>query len=106
MIINNKKVVANGSPEKLKKMLPGSGKMVTLVLDNSTKDLLEKIKKIKGVERVIAEGRTLNILTNNPNAIEIATKIHELGGYVNESKISKATMKEVFVFFTGKNPED
>ncbi len=106
LIINNKKVAASGSPEKLKKMLPGSGKMVTLVLDNSAKELLEKIRKIKGVDKVIAEGRTLNILANNPNAIEIANKIHELGGYVNESKISKATMKEVFVFFTGKNPEE
>jgi len=106
VIINNKKVVAIGSPERLKKMLPGSGKMVTLVLENSDKDLLEKIKRTKGIERVITEGRTLNILTMNPNAIEIANKVHEYGGYVNESKISKATMKEVFVFFTGKSPEE
>ena len=106
IIINNKKVVADGSPDKLKRMLPGSGKMVTLVLDNSDKDLLEKIRRTKGIERVIAEGRTLNILTNNPNAVEIANKVHEYGGYVNESKISKATMKEVFVFFTGRSPEE
>lgn len=106
VIINNKKIVAKGSPDKLKKMLPGSGKMVTLVLDNSDKDLLDKIKRTKGIERVIAEGRTLNILTNNPNAVEIANKVHEHGGYVNESKISKASMKEVFVFFTGRSPEE
>jgi len=106
VIINDKKIVARGSPDKLKKMLPGSGKMVTLVLDNSDRNLLDKIRKIKGVERLIAEGRTLNILTNNPNAVEIANKVHEYGGYVNESKISRASMKEVFVFFTGRSPEE
>ena len=106
VIIDNKKVVAKGTPEKLKKMLPGSGKMITLVLDNSDKDLLEKIRKTQGIEKIIAEGRTLNILMENPNAVEIANEIHKYGGYVNESKIAKATMKEVFVFFTGRKPEE
>ena len=106
MIITNKKIVAKGSPEKLKKMLPGFGKIVNIILDNSDKTLLGKINQIKGVKKVVTEGRTLNILMNNPNAVEIANEIHKHGGYVNESRISKATMKEVFVFFTGENPED
>jgi len=47
----------------------------------------------------------LRIITNEPNAIGLGQKIHEIGGVVNETKIERATMMEVFVYFTGKKPE-
>lgn len=49
----------------------------------------------------------MNILTNNPDPIEMASKIKGLGGSILESKIVKASMKEVFVYYTGQDlPEN
>ncbi len=106
ILIGNKKILAQGSPSKLEKMLPGGGKVVNIILDNVTDDLLRKIEKIEGIENIIREGREINILTNDPNPIKIGNKITEIGGVVNETKLTKSTMKEVFVYFTGANPEE
>jgi len=105
IILANKKIVAQGPPSKLEKMLPGGGKIVNVILDNITDDLLEKIEKIEGVKKIVREGRNLRILTEEPNAIRLGQKIDEIGGVVNETKIDKATMMEVFVYHTGKKPE-
>ena len=86
-------------------MLPGGGKVVSIVLDNVTEDLLEKIEKIDGVKKVIREGRTLKIISNEPNTVRMGHKIDEIGGSVNEAKMDRATMMEVFVYHTGKKPE-
>lgn len=101
IILADKKIVAQGPPSKLEKMLPGGGKVVNVILDNVTEDLLEKIEKIEGVKKVVREGRNLRILTNEPNAIKLGQKIDEIGGIVNETKVDKATMMEVFVYHTG-----
>lgn len=102
IILSKTKIVTQGSPSKLEKRLPGSGKVVYVVLDNITEDLLKKIEKIEDVEKVISEGRNLKIITNNPNAIKLAHKIDELGGIVNKTEIADATMKEVFIYHTGE----
>ncbi len=103
ILIGNKKILVQGTPEKLKRRLPGGGKVISIILDNVTEDLMKKIDKIKGVEKVIREGRSLNILTNNPDPIEMANKLKEVGGSILESKIVKASMKEVFVYYTGED---
>jgi len=105
IILADKKIVAQGPPQKLEKMLPGGGKVVSIVLDNVTEDLLEKIEKIDGVKKIIREGRTLKIISNEPNTVRMGHKIDEIGGSVNEAKMDRATMMEVFVYHTGKKPE-
>lgn len=107
ILVGNKKILVQGTPEKLEKRLPGGGKVISIILDNVTEDLMNKIDKIESVEKVIREGRSLNILTNNPDPIEMASKIKGLGGSILESKIVKASMKEVFVYYTGQDlPEN
>ncbi len=105
IILANKKITANDTPTKLERRLPGAGKIVNVILDNVTDDLIKNIEKIDEVQKVIREGRNLRIITNTPNAIKLAQKIEEVGGMVNETKIDKATMMDVFVFHTGKESE-
>lgn len=105
IILSGKEIVAQGPPAKLERNLPGGGRIVNIILDNVTEDLLEKIEKIEGVQKIIREGRNLKIITDEPNAIQMGHKIDEVGGTVNETKIDKATMMEVFVYHTGKKPE-
>jgi len=106
IILVDKNTIVQDSPSKLEKRLPGGGKVVNIILDNITDDLVEKIEKIEGIKKVVGEGRNLRIITEEPNAIKLGQKINEVGGVVNETKIDKATMMEVFVYHTGKKPEE
>ncbi len=105
IILADKRIVAQGPPSKLERMLPGGGRVVSIVLDNVTEDLIEKIENLEGVKKVIREGRTLKIISNEPNAVQMGHKIDGIGGSVNEVKIERATIMEVFVYHTGKKPE-
>ena len=102
IIISEGNISAQNSPSKLEKRLPGGGKIVNIVLDNVTDELLKKIKKIDGVEKVISEGRNIRIITDEPNAIRLGQKINEIGGIINRTEIINATMKEVFVYYAGE----
>ena len=65
-----------------------------------------KSKKIETTKEIIREGRSLKIITEEPNAVKFGQKIDGLGGVVNKTEIVNATMKEVFVYFTGIQPEE
>lgn len=102
IIISQGKIVAQGAPKRLKKRLPSGGKIVNVILDNVTNDLLREIKNLPGVEEVISGGRDIKIITQNPSAVKLAQKIEGLGGIVNKTEIINATMEEVFVYYTKK----
>ena len=102
IIIAQGRVVAQGSPMRLKKRLPSGGKIVNVVLDNVTNDLLREIQNLPEVEEVISEGRDIKIITKKPSVIKLAQKIEELGGIINKTEITNATMEEVFVYYTKK----
>lgn len=102
IILSKANIVAQGSPQKLERKLPGRGKIVKIIVDNITDDLLKKIKNIEDIEKVISEGRTIKIISEEPNAIRLGQKVDELGGIVNKTEITRATMKEVFVYHTEK----
>jgi len=106
IIIADGNIAAQGSPNKLERRLPGNGKIVNIILDNVTEELINNIKKIDGVKRVISEGRNIRIITDEPNAIKLGQKINEIGGIVNRTERINATMTEVFVYHTGKELEE
>ncbi len=71
-----------------------------------TVEALSKVEGIEGVKKVIREGRVLKILSDYPDPVDIPQKIKEFGGFIEGSKIEKARMKEVFVYYTGVYPEE
>jgi len=106
IMVKDGEIVIQGSPSKLIKMMPGSGKVISINLEQVSPELLSKINKIEGVKKVIKEGRNLKIITTDPNPIKLGNKINEVGGIVNETKSIKATMMEVFVYYIGKVPDE
>lgn len=106
IILANKTLAVQGTPSKLKKSLPGEGRVVNIILDNVTDSLLKSITAIPEVKKVITEGRNIKLITDTPNAIKLGQKIEELGGTVNEASIEKASMMEVFVFYTGVSSKE
>lgn len=106
IIVKDGKILKKGSPSTLKKMLPGAGKIVSVTLEKVTDDVFKSLSKTEGVKKVIAEGRTLKIIMDEPNPVLIGKKIDEIGGIVEETKAEKAGMKEVFIYYTGVKPEE
>lgn len=105
IIIAKGQIVKEGTPSKLKKSLPGMGKIVSVELDNVTNELLKNINNLEGVQKVISEGRSLKIITEQPNTVKLGQKIDGIGGIVNKTEITTATMTEVFIYYTGKIKE-
>jgi len=101
IILAQGQVIQQGTPSKLKKSLPGMGKIVNIELDNVTDELMMNIEKLEGVEKVISEGRTLKIISRQPNAVKLGQQISDIGGTVNKTEITNASMTEVFIFYTG-----
>ncbi|MEE8168131.1 MAG: ATP-binding cassette domain-containing protein [Candidatus Hydrothermarchaeales archaeon] len=106
IIVGNAQILAKGSPSELARKMPGRGKVVHIILEEVSEDLVSKISSLEGVRKVIREGRVLKFIMDSPKPIEISQKIEEFGGVIEEAKIAKAGMKEVFVYYTGVYPED
>ncbi len=105
IILGKEGVLAQKSPSKLKKTLPGGGKIVSVTLDNVTNGILENIKALN-IGTVIREGRDLKIITEKPSAVHIAEAIENVGGVVNATEVVTASIKEVFIYYTGETPEE
>jgi len=106
IIVAKRKIVAHGSPQKLEKMIPGQGKVLSITLDTINNELIQKIEKIDGVVKLISEGRAIKILSENVNLPKFTEQISSFGGVIMEAKVIKATMMEVFVYFTGEKVEE
>jgi ABC-2 type transport system ATP-binding protein len=105
-IIKGGKLITIGSPADLKRKMPGGGKVVSISLERVTDELIKKLSELVEVKKVISEGRTLKVLMDSPNPVLIGQKISGFGGFVEEARIDKATMKEVFIYYTGARLED
>lgn len=106
IIVGNAKVLAKGAPSELARRMPGMGKIVQVTLEEVGEELVSKVEGIEGVKKVIREGRVMKIIMDSPDSVEISQKIKDFGGTIEGSKIEKARMKEVFVYYTGVYPEE
>jgi ABC-2 type transport system ATP-binding protein len=106
IIVGNETILAKGAPSELARRMPGMGKIVQVTLEEVGEGLVSKVEGIEGVKKVIREGRVLKIISDYPDPVEIPQKIKEFGGFIEGSKIEKARMKEVFVYYTGVYPEE
>ncbi len=106
VLVGNAKILAKGAPSELARKMPGHGKIVQVTLEEVSQDMVSKISKIEGIRKVIREGRVLKIIMDSPEVVKISQKIEEFGGAIEGSNITKAGMKEVFVYYSGEYPEE
>lgn len=106
IIINKGQIQASGTPHDLARRMPGMGKIVEITLEEVKDDFITGIEEIRGVKKVIKEGRVLKIVMDTPDTVDIANKLKELGAFIEGSVISKAGMKEVFIYYTGIDPKE
>lgn len=100
LVIRAGKIIARGSPEKLKRQLPGQGKLVSVTLERLDDSLLQQVMQLDGVKTAISEGRTMRILMDAPNPVKISQEVDRLGGIVEEAKIERTDLKVVFTYLT------
>lgn len=106
IIVGNAQILAKGQPSELARKMPGGGRIVNITLEEVSENLVSRVSGLEGVRKVIREGRVLKMIMDYPDPVTVSQKIKEFGGVIEEAKIAKAGMKEVFVYYTGVYPED
>jgi ABC-2 type transport system ATP-binding protein len=99
VIIDSGKIVAIGSPEKLKKIIGGD--IVILEVDNPKIDRLKKLSFAKKVET--KDGLLyLTVANANRHLPEILKTV----GKVKSVEVRSPTLDDVFIYYTGKEIRD
>lgn len=101
-IVNAGRIVISGSPDALRRKMPGEGKIISLKLGNLTEDLTSRISALPGVRGSMVDGKEIQLIADNPKLISFSKKIEEMGGRITESKIFDASMKEIFMYYKDK----
>ena len=99
VIIDSGKIVVDGSPEKLKKIIGGD--VVVLKTKNAN---VEKIKMLKFVKKVESKDGLLYLTV--ANASENLQKILQVVGKVERVEVRSPTLDDVFLHYTGKEIKD
>lgn len=107
IIIDKGKIIAEGTPDELKNTSKTSEKVTVEVLELDGKYILE-ISKLKNVEEVLYDGKTMLIKfkKGNHNLVDIIDYLKD--NKVNYSKIfsERPTLNDVFLELTGKELRD
>jgi ABC-2 type transport system ATP-binding protein len=94
-IIDKGKIVASGSPEKLKRIIGGD--VVVLKINNPD---IENIKKLEFIKNVELKDGFINLTVKNAN--EHLQQILQTIGSVESVEIHSPTLNDVFLHFTGR----
>ncbi len=103
-IIDSGKIVALGSPEELKAQIPGND-IVSLTLEKSSENLLDRIKNLPFVHTVNTEDGTLRVYVDNgaqdfPLLVE---EVRSFGGKLLSATVHEQSLEDVFIHHTGKS---
>lgn len=108
LLINKGKIVAEGTPEDLKRRLP-SVRVVTVVIkgdESIVKNLADTMRGINGAEPSIKQvefgAYEVSVKTRKPEAIinEIAKLTVGSGAEILRVRIEEPTLEDVFIYFT------
>lgn len=105
-IIDNGKIIALDSPERLKSELPGNDIIYLTLADILTVSIVEdKIKELPFVHNVVADGADLRVYVDNGavNFTPLVDKVQAAGGVVKSVGIHQLSIEDVFIHYTGKS---
>lgn len=104
-IIDHGKIVVVGTPEELKDSIGGD--IITLSIQKNT-DITDIIKKIPQVKEVKLDDKTYTIKTESAEltAPLIIEAIRKEGHIVSKLSLTKPTLNEVYLQYTGKSMRD
>lgn len=106
-IMDQGKIIASGTQEELVELVKGE-RQVSLKLDKMDKDILERLKDIKGVTRAeLAQDEIAVSGANVDNILaDIIAKVTEHGSRISSIDVKKPNLEAVFLHLTGKALRD
>lgn len=105
-IINNGKLVVEGTPSDLKKSI---GKDVIVVLvDKISEKVLETLRKIEGVEKVDTHDSEISISTKDGSSIvgQVAIQLDKSNVAIESLTLRTTTLDDVFLEVTGNRMDE
>ncbi len=105
-IIDNGKIIALDSPEKLKALIPGSDIVSLTVIDAGQSDSMQSVlEALPFVHRVTRDEDVMRIYVDNgaQNLPILIEKVKEHGGTVSSAGIQRQSLEDVFIHYTGKS---
>lgn len=102
-IIDRGRIIALGSPAKLKEGLEGD--VIRLKVAGECRDrMLQKLKRTKSVKKTECFDNSINITVRNADKalLQILEAAKEEGIKVNSIELHKPTLNDVFLHFTGR----
>ncbi len=105
-IIDNGKIIALESPEKLKAEIPGNDIIsLTLADTGSLEAVQDLITNIPFVHKVKRDENILRVYVDNgaQNLPSLIDRVKNAGGIVNSVGIHQQSLEDVFIYHTGKS---
>jgi ABC-2 type transport system ATP-binding protein len=101
------KIIASGTQEELVELVKGETH-VSLKLDKMDKDILERLRLVRGVARAEFAQGEIAISGENVDAAlaDIIAKVAEHGRRVSSIDVRKPNLEAVFLHLTGKALRD
>lgn len=106
-IMDQGKIIASGTQEELVELVGGETQL-SLKLDKLDKDILEKLKSIKGVARAELTQDEIAVSGKNVDMAlaDIIAKVTEHGRRISSIDVRKPNLEAVFLHLTGKALRD
>jgi len=103
-IIDSGKIIAIGSPDELKSQIPGND-IVSLSLSGLSDDIIEKVKDLPFVHRIVVEDNYLRVYVDSGarNLPMLIDEVRSSGGTVLSATVHEQSLEDVFIHFTGKS---
>jgi ABC-2 type transport system ATP-binding protein len=103
-IIDSGKIIVIGSPDELKSQIPGND-IVSLSLSSLSDDVLEKVKDLPFVHKIVVEDNYLRVYVDSGarNLPMLIDEVRSSGGTVLSATVHEQSLEDVFIHFTGKS---
>lgn len=98
-IINKGVVVAEDTVPNLRKRLNLKPKLV-IELDKATNEVVESVKKVKGVEKVTVIGVMMHVVCGSATKSKVIVAVEKAGGNIVNIETMNPTLEEVFMRYT------
>ncbi|RLF19919.1 MAG: ABC transporter ATP-binding protein [Thermoprotei archaeon] len=105
-IIHEGKIIAEGSPEQLKKVY-GPPSVIEIELYKTVSKIEEEIKSVVKSE-IIAKDKQIRVHSRAPDADvpKIVSCVYKAGGEIKNLRVTKPTLEDVFLRLTGRRLEE
>ena len=106
IIISQGRIVADGDPETLEKESKGNV-FIKIEIQNESLSLLDKLRNMEGVDRVVSEGKTISLEVGKERDIraEVAKRVVESGAGLLALEKKETSLEDIFINLTDQGNE-